>query len=283
MIMDVTCSQCGAVYHSDESHVGKHLRCTRCGSTVPILASVRNIVSQPTSVPSNQQVNRAPIKTANRSKSAYMVWAALGVILAGGVGLTLHFRNPDSGKTATAQQQSEQPQSPSEWKVVGEEPAPNSDKTPTVADTRPSEYNSLPTGARIEGDVGTGGHGELKVENGNDEDAVVRLAMTDSDETVRWFFVKAHGTARVGRIPAGNYRLVFTTGLNWVESQDSFSWHPTYSEFERTVIFNEQRDSEGIQYHSFSVTLHSVPFGNIHTRTITREEFLRGHRHVALQ
>ena len=238
MIVDVTCSQCGAVYHSDESHVGKHLRCTRCGSTVPIVAPLRNIVSQPTSIPSTQQVNRAPIKTASRSKSAYIIWAAFGVILAiGGVGLTLHFRNSDSGKTATSQHQSEQPQSPSEWTVVGEEPAPSIGKPPSPPDPRPTEYNSLPTGTRIETDVGTGGHGELKVENGNDEDAVVRLALTDSDETVRWFFVKAHGTARVGRIPAGNYRLVFTTGLNWVESEDSFSWHPSYSEFERTVIF----------------------------------------------
>jgi DNA-directed RNA polymerase subunit RPC12/RpoP len=283
MIMDVTCSQCGAVYHSDESHVGKHLRCTRCGSTVPILNTVRNIVSQPTSASPTQHVNRAPTKTATRSKSAYMVWAALGLVLAaGGVGLTLHFRNSDLGKTA-AHQQSSQPESSPEWTVVGEEAAPQGDKTPTLADTRPTEYNSLPTGARIEGDVGTGGHGELEVENGNEEDAVVRLALNDSDETVRWFFVKAHRTARMHGIPAGNYRLTFTSGLNWVASEDSFSWHPTYSEFERPVEFKEQRDSEGIQYHTFSVTLHSVPFGNIHTRTITREEFLRGHKHLALQ
>lgn len=280
-MIDVACSQCSAVYHSDESHVGRNLRCTRCGSMVPISFPARNIVSQPTSTPSNQQVDCAPNRTSGRSKSLYVAWVALGVILAlGGVGLTLYFRNSDSAKTVVAHQQ---PESSPEWTVVGEEPAPNSDKTPTLADPRPTEYNSLPTGTRLERDVGTGGHGELKVENGNDEDAVVCLATSDSDETVRWFFVKAHSTARVRGIPAGNYQLTFTTGLNWIESEDSFTWHPTYSEFEHPVEFKEQRDSEGIQYHSFSVTLHSVPFGNVHTRTITREEFLRGHRHVALQ
>jgi hypothetical protein len=31
------------------------------------------------------------------------------------------------------------------------------------------------------------------------------------------------------------------------------------------------------------VTLNPVMFGNVKTKTITREEFLRGHRHVVLQ
>jgi len=32
----VTCPRCGAVYHSEEQHIGKHLRCTRCEAVVPI-------------------------------------------------------------------------------------------------------------------------------------------------------------------------------------------------------------------------------------------------------
>jgi hypothetical protein len=73
------------------------------------------------------------------------------------------------------------------------------------------------------------------------------------------------------------------TGLNWVESEDVFSWQPSYSEFQRAFDFSERRDSEGVQYHSISVTLHAVPLGNVRTRAITREEFLKGHRHVALR
>ena len=80
----------------------------------------------------------------------------------------------------------------------------------------------------------------------------------------------------------------FTTGLNWVESNEgdgegTFSWHPAYSEFEHNFEFSEQRNSEGVHYHNISVTLHSVPAGNVRTRAITREEFLKGHRHVAAQ
>ena len=85
------------------------------------------------------------------------------------------------------------------------------------------------------------------------------------------------------KISTGNYKLTFTTGLNWVESEDAFSWHPIYSEFERSFEFNEQHDSDRVRYHSISVTLHSVPFGNVRTKTITREEFLRGRKRIALQ
>ena len=87
----------------------------------------------------------------------------------------------------------------------------------------------------------------------------------------------------MSRIPQGTYRLAYTTGLNWVESNDAFSWQPTYDEFERTLDYDEQRDSEGVKYHTVRVTLNSVLFGNVRTRTITREEFLRGHRHIPLQ
>ena len=287
-MIDVTCSQCGAVYHSEESHVGKHLRCSRCGCMVPILPAPRSIVSGTTSAP--PQVHRAARKAATRLKSGSMLWIAVALVVAlASVGLIRHYRNAeakavsDRANLSSAHQPPAQQGNQPEWTVVHEEPSPDSDKSPEPADPRPTEYNSLPTGTRIERDAETDGYGQLQVENGNDEDAVVRLSLSDSDETIRWFFVRAHRTARIRGIPTGVYRLTFTTGLNWVESEDAFSWHPTYSEFERPVEFREQRDSEGVRYHSISVTLNAVPFGNIHTRTITREEFLGGHKHVALQ
>jgi hypothetical protein len=290
-MIDVTCSQCGAVYHSDETHVGKHLRCARCGSLVPILGAARKIVSQPISAPSAPQVHQAQArKSASRFKSSYMIFSAFGILLVfGGVGLVVHRIHTgtasvsDIDNAAAVQQSTPEQGSHTEPTIIGEEPIPTSDKPTSRADPRPAEYNSLPTGTRIEDDVGTGGHGELTVDNGSDEDAVVRLAQTDVDETVRWFFVKTHATAHIRKIPAGTYALSFTTGLNWVESEDTFSWHPSYSEFERSFEFKEQHDSQRVEYHSISVTLHSVPFGNVRTRAITRAEFLKSHKHVALQ
>jgi len=169
--------------------------------------------------------------------------------------------------------------------AVGEDSSPMTNPPkpqPTRPDPRPTEYNSLPTGTRIEKDSETRGHGELTVENGTTEDAVVRLSDATTYQTVRWFFVKA-SSAHITRIPQGSYRLAYTTGLNWVASDDVFSWQPSYDEFERQIEYDENRDSERVRFHNISVTLNTVLFGNVHTRTITREEFLRRHQHIPLE
>lgn len=162
--------------------------------------------------------------------------------------------------------------------IVGDQPT---QREPTVEtpDVRPTTYHTLATGTRLDKDIGTDGHGKLTVENGTDEDAAVRL-YDSSDDPARSFFVQAHSTGRVGRIPEGPYRLVFTTGLDYVESDDSFRWQSEYFDFDETFVFVEQNDSEGIRFRTINLTLHPVIDGNIRRRSITREQFLRGHRHT---
>lgn len=151
-----------------------------------------------------------------------------------------------------------------------------------TADSRPQEYKSLPSGTRITPDIGRG-YGKLTASNGRDEDAAVRLSDAVTNQTIRYFFVQAHRSVHVDHIPQGTYRLAYTAGLNWIESDDTFSCDPDFREFPGTVEFNEYRDSEGVHYHTEFVTLNTVPFGNVRTKQITREEFLRGHHHVDLQ
>jgi hypothetical protein len=97
------------------------------------------------------------------------------------------------------------------------------------------------------------------------------------------FRVKANSSAHAVRIPEGAHWLTFTTGLNWVESEDTFTWRPSCFEFDRTFDYREQEDSEGVQYKTISVTLHPVLYGNVRTKAITCGEFLKGHRHLAVQ
>jgi len=159
----------------------------------------------------------------------------------------------------------------------------DADTRTQTLDARPINYNSPPTGTRCEEEISTSGHGELTVKNGTSEDAVVRLSDAGTDQIVRCVFVQAHTSAHLAHIPPGTDRLAFSTGLNWIESDDSFSWNPSYSEFERAFLYSEEHDSEGVHYDSISVTLHAVPSGNVKTKAISREQFLKGHRHVALQ
>ena len=280
-MIDVTC-QCGAVYHSDEAHIGKQLRCNKCGSLVAIERMAdRGVVQRPPSFPSAKHRAKPPAAKKRRAYPFAIVATAIGAAIISLVVL----RHPN----VSPSQSSRTAENSDKGQVVGEEPVapPNQraggNEPAQPADPRPTEYNSLPTGTRIEEDVGTDGHGKLTVENGTDEDAVAQLSDVATDQTVRWFFVKAHSSAHRARIPQGTYRLTFTTGLNWVESEDTFSWQPSYYEFERTFEYKEQRGDEGVQFKTISVTLQSVLFGNVRTKTITREEFLKGHRHVALQ
>lgn len=271
-MIDVMCPQCRAVYHSEESHVGKHLRCARCGSLVLILDAARDMVRpEPPPAPSFKHTQQThPVKRESSFKSSYVVAVAACILLAvGAVSLIVYATHAGSPSPAPT--------------IVDEEPIPKAaEPTAVAADPRPNEYNSLLTGTRIEGCAG-GGRGELKVDNGTTEDAVVRLSDVATDDTVCWFFVQAHSSAHMKHIPQGTFTLAFTTGLNWNESEDVFTWHPSYDQFDRVFEFNEQRDSEGVQYKTVSVTLNPVLFGNVRTKTITREEFLKGHRHVALQ
>jgi hypothetical protein len=252
--------------------------------------AARDIVrTEPTPVPSFKHAHQQtqPAKRESSFKSSYVVPVAACILLAvGAVSLIVYATHAGSLSRGTANvsdiDSSHREDSPAPT-IVDEESIPKATEPTTVAaDPRPTEYNSLPTGTRIEGCVG-GGHGELKADNGTTEDAVVRLSDVATDETVCWFFVQAHSSAHMKHIPQGTFTLAFTTGLNWKESEDVFTWHPSYDQFDRVFEFNEQRDSERVHYKTVSVTLNPVLFGNVRTKTITREEFLKGHRHVALQ
>jgi hypothetical protein len=314
-------THCGRVYHSDETHIGKSFRCAVCGGLVPILGPTRGIVGAPGSRPLYTQSNRpqAVAPARRRFRTFYVIAAALGaiVIMAGG-GLFVHFGCPAGVDSSTAlrQQTAESQQADSRGvQILSEEPVPKENpgrffsgglqvlgeydpeserkKRPSQpSDPRPTHYNSPLTGTHCaqHEDIDDDGHGELTVENGTGEDAQVRLFPESGIDLngdsiyghpLRCFFVQSHASGQVGKIPGGTYVLTFTTGLNWVESEEQFRWHPSYSEFEHTFEFREQHDSEGLQYHSITVTLHPVPSGNVRTKLITREEFLKGHRPVA--
>jgi len=108
----------------------------------------------------------------------------------------------------------------------------------------------------------------------------MRIYDASTDKTLRCVPVPAGSSAQASQIPDGTYTLAFTTGLGWQVSGLTFRWHPSYKEFENPVQYSEQRVSEGqVQVDDISITLHSVVGGNVRTRAITREEFLKGHHH----
>ena len=82
-------------------------------------------------------------------------------------------------------------------------------------------------------------------------------------------------------IPEGTYQLRYAAGLDWDDDEATFLCDPDYSEFEREFTFTEQTNQKGVQYHSITVTLHPVVGGNIRSKRISREEFLKGSHRIA--
>lgn len=300
-MIDFVCPRCGTHYHSEESHIGKQIRCTNpeCQSLVPIVPLAGFV--EPKHSKGKWSVGRALMA---KRRQIYAVAISLIAVVPFCFLLLRHFNGserksgtlwpgtptPDLAVTPTPIPTPERiPEDETQATTIAPPPGflpdrPRSGQQQT-ADSRPKEYYSLPSGTRIEPDIATGGHGKFTAKNGTDDDAVVRLSDVATDQTIRWFFVQAGSSADVGQIPQGSYRVSFTTGLNWIESEDRFSWHPDYREYDRIFEYSVRRDSEGAPYKAtaITVTLHSVPFGNVRTKRITREEFLKGHHHVDLQ
>jgi len=305
-MINVTC-QCGRICHSEEHHIGKHLRCPNCGEPVLIL-DTRAMVP-PTTSPRTQS-NQPRTGKVRRFRPLYAVVAAIALLLLAGSFLIIHFESrakatvaghanlAEISEAATSQQQTTGSQSsdtgePStNWEIVDEEPIPPEPKsTPSSArrsQRQPAATNetevlgnrppferelSLPNGARIAPDVGTDGRGELNVNNGTAEDAEIILYNVERDEQTRDVNVKAHNLFQITGIPVGTYELKYALG-------------PTCYQFERSFDYIEERTEEAdrirVNYKEISVTLHPVVGGNVRTRQISRSDFLKGHpgRHI---
>jgi hypothetical protein len=139
----------------------------------------------------------------------------------------------------------------------------------------------MPNGSRIRPDSAANGYGVLEVQNGTSEDAVLSLYNSAADATVREVYVQAKHSVRMKGIPEGTYHLRYAAGLDW-DGGEEFLCDSDYAEFERDFSFTEERNQEGIQYHAITVTLHPVVGGNIRTKRISRQEFLKGNHRTAV-
>jgi hypothetical protein len=137
----------------------------------------------------------------------------------------------------------------------------------------PSQPHSLPNGARLQSDVGINGKGTLTVDNGTSDDAAVELVDSDTGYTSRYAYVRAYNKLTFTGIEVGTYHLMFSSGENW--AGDDFTCSPSYSEFEKDLVYSESVVDNRHQFHEMSVTLHEVPEGNVKTSAISRADFHR--------
>jgi hypothetical protein len=267
-MIDILCQACGALYHSDEVHVGKHIRCTRCGCQLPILRLSPADDLSLARPPIRTQITQPLAKKFRRLRSVYPIAVAVGVVLLAGALLVVRFRSRDNSirgtasisdidEAATAQQAGDAQSSEAESqsarsKVVAEDtttqdpinrPSPRSGMLGTRRDhiACGPDYTSLRNGNRIEPDIGTDGYGVLEVQNGTSEDAVLSLDDLAANEIIREVYVQAKHTVRLKGIPEGTYQLDYEAGLDWDSRESIFHCGDHYARFERNLAYTEEK------------------------------------------
>lgn len=220
--IDVKCRLCGAVYHADETHVGKAIRCTRCGSIISITTGAASPVpvgspSTPRRSPAASQPTVQPA-TARGKHDRPRVWTAVIVIAAVGsiaaawaAFMGLHANSNGTGREehpAVAMRSADTSTPPAQSQAA---PEPDKLAPPAPVVIRPPARppHSLPTGTKIAEDSGGEGNGLLSINNGTRHDAVIRLYTTVTNETIRWRYIPRGESLKLGGIPVGDYQFAF--------------------------------------------------------------------------
>jgi hypothetical protein len=284
--LDIRC-ECGRVYHSSSEHIGRRIKCANCGRLVEVKAPPnpkpnRNIQTGSTVT---QPMTGAPGAKKGRPFSRRGLWLALAsaAIL---IAVALYSRKtyisntraitPNiATKESSSAHDSAQGSSVShpEFQPTGTPGTPSGEDTSTGMNC-PAISRSLSNGARLQPDVGTNGHGTLTVDNGTSDDATVELVNIGDDYTSRYAYIRANHKLKLTGVEAGTYHLLFTQGVNWVG--DDFTCSPSYSEFEKELVYSESVEGNKHEFHEMSVTLQSVLLGNVKTKAISPADF---HRH----
>lgn len=100
------------------------------------------------------------------------------------------------------------------------------------------------------------GRNEFKVDNGTDEDAVVKLKENSQDIFVAYVRAGDHGS--FNNVPDGYVQIVFAFGNDWSSACDKFTDRMSASAFREKELFRSDRTSHSI----LEVTLHPVIGGN---------------------
>lgn len=108
-------------------------------------------------------------------------------------------------------------------------------------------------------------HGELTVENGLDEDAVV--IVTRDEEPVMSAYIRAAEDFTLEHIPDGTFDLYFVTGSDWDGGQ--FLQTTDRSKFDDPVPF----ETTATTYSTWTVTLHPVEGGQATTSDVPEGDF----------
>ena len=255
--MVTTRCRCGETYYSEERHIGSSLLCKRCGEIIPITTSreyeeshtasvlkTRRRETQPASAWNDsfrctnvrrktparlhfaERLRRSFALSSGRALAARLLPLVLLLfVIAGGWSLLKSLKSkpePDAGTAASARSATAPP-----TKAFTPEPTPAPESPANGTDLVPPR--------------GSSGRGTLKVTNGTNHDAIVRLADSGSRKTRRLVYVRANSEITIKGIGSGSCILQFSTGVDFDRPRRTFLRDQEYSQFDDALEFRETR------------------------------------------
>jgi hypothetical protein len=119
------------------------------------------------------------------------------------------------------------------------------------------------------------GRGELTVENGSLDDAVVHLVDLNTGKTIRTFYVKTDNTFTERQIQQGLYGVYFTTGIGWNVALKTFNFNASYSHFGNNLEYTERIDQDRgrVEKIIYKISLQPVQDGNAKIESSDKDSF----------
>ncbi len=145
------------------------------------------------------------------------------------------------------------------------------------APTQP--HHSVPNGFEFIPLEDSQGRGTLKIINGTTKDAAVKLIDNSSKKTRRFVYVQANHEVLLKKIRPCSCSIRFTLGKDWDKKTQKFLQNPSFSQFLEPLDFSESGTfgstfaSYKVWFHNYTITLHSVPFGNAQTAPLSESNF----------
>lgn len=115
------------------------------------------------------------------------------------------------------------------------------------------------------------GSGQLEVDNGTEQDAVVKLVQ--GGKPIVSVYVRGGSETTVENINDGSYEMFYTSGVDWDDELKAFTRSCQFERFEAPVEFTTVSVEGGINYTVQSVGLQPRIGGNARTTEVPAESF----------
>lgn len=151
-------------------------------------------------------------------------------------------------------------------------PSPTVTPAPTVVPTPTRIPVQINNGTEMQVAEGSG-LGELTVDNGTTNDAIIKLFDPSRGHSIRAVYVVRQSKWVIKNIPPGVFVVRYASGRDWDAEGRFFQSNAAFSEFEDTIDFAETPTSTGTTYTTWSITLQPVLGGTADTEKIDAAKF----------